>query len=93
MQTQQNIKVRKFDEQKERVETGPIQFGDDWPGVFFRGDNALYFGYMLNSLLNNIEIAKDNIIITSVLKGLANDLTSCDYRSLRNEEENENSNK
>lgn len=23
-----------------RVETGPVQFGDDWPGVFIRGDNA-----------------------------------------------------
>lgn len=24
----------------QRVETGAIQFGDDWPGVFIRGDNA-----------------------------------------------------
>lgn len=23
-----------------RVESGPVQFGEDWPGVFFRGDNA-----------------------------------------------------
>jgi len=23
-----------------RVETGAIQFGDDWPGLFIRGDNA-----------------------------------------------------
>jgi hypothetical protein len=23
-----------------RVETGPVQFGDDWPGLFIRGDNA-----------------------------------------------------
>lgn len=23
-----------------RVETGPIRFGDDWPGVFLRGDDA-----------------------------------------------------
>lgn len=28
-----------------RVESGPIQFGDDWPGTFIRGDNA--FGYRL----------------------------------------------
>jgi hypothetical protein len=28
-----------------RVETGPVQFGDDWPGVFVRGDNA--FGYAM----------------------------------------------
>lgn len=24
-----------------RVETGTTQFGDDWPGVFIRGDNAM----------------------------------------------------
>lgn len=23
-----------------RVETGAVQFGDDWPGLFVRGDNA-----------------------------------------------------
>jgi hypothetical protein len=23
-----------------RVETGPVQFGDDWPGLFVRGDNT-----------------------------------------------------
>lgn len=26
-----------------RVETGPVQFGDDWPGYFMRGDNVVYF--------------------------------------------------
>jgi hypothetical protein len=29
-----------------RVETGAVQFGDDWPGLFIRGDNAL--ALMLN---------------------------------------------
>ncbi|MFV1564474.1 MULTISPECIES: hypothetical protein [unclassified Phaeobacter] len=24
-----------------RLETGTVQEGDDWPGVFIRGDNAL----------------------------------------------------
>ena len=23
-----------------RVETGAVQFGDDWPGLFIRGDDA-----------------------------------------------------
>lgn len=23
-----------------RVDTGAVQFGDDWPGLFIRGDNA-----------------------------------------------------
>lgn len=25
----------------ERIETGPLQFGEDWPGLFIRGDDAL----------------------------------------------------
>lgn len=29
-----------------RVETGAIQFGNDWPGYFLRGDDA--FGLALN---------------------------------------------
>lgn len=24
-----------------RVETGAVQFGDDWPGLFIRGDRAM----------------------------------------------------
>lgn len=26
-----------------RVETGPVRVGDDWPGVFIRGDEALAY--------------------------------------------------
>jgi hypothetical protein len=29
-----------------RAETGPMQFGEDWPGVFIRGDDALVFAMM-----------------------------------------------
>ena len=34
-----------------RVETGPVQFGDDWPGVFIRGDNAFGFAMALRDKL------------------------------------------
>lgn len=34
-----------------RVETGAVQFGDDWPGVFFRGDSAGYFAMQLAQAL------------------------------------------
>lgn len=30
-------------ESGKRPETGVMQFGDDWPGVFIRGDNAMMF--------------------------------------------------
>lgn len=39
--------VRIFPEQAERVETGVIRFGDDWPGVFIRGDNAAGLSFHL----------------------------------------------
>jgi hypothetical protein len=29
----------------ERVETGPIRFGDDWPGTFIRGDDSFFHRY------------------------------------------------
>lgn len=34
-----------------RVETGVIQFGDDWPSVHIRGDNAAYYSMALDSLM------------------------------------------
>lgn len=34
-----------------RVETGPVQFGDDWPGLFIRGDDALYRAMRLGEYL------------------------------------------
>lgn len=45
------MKPRKFDAQEERV-GGPIQFGDDWPGIFLRGDNAAYLAFLLRSVIN-----------------------------------------
>lgn len=35
MKTQQLTSV-----EPDRVETGPVKFGDDWTGVFIRGDDA-----------------------------------------------------
>lgn len=39
-----------------RVETGPIQFGDsDWPGIFIRGDDAMYYSFALREALRELE--------------------------------------
>lgn len=41
-----------------RIESGRIQFNDDWPGVFIRGDQAMmYFSQLLN-VLNSAREAK-----------------------------------
>lgn len=34
-----------------RVETGVVQFGDDWPGVFIRGDHAFSWLQDLKAVL------------------------------------------
>lgn len=38
-----------------RAETGVMKFGNDWPGLFIRGDNAAYFAMELKILLNFID--------------------------------------
>lgn len=70
--------ITKLSELVERAETGPMQFGDDWPGVFIRGDQALYLAHILKMHLHHPEA--DSMITRSVLEGLASTLGSCDYR-------------
>jgi hypothetical protein len=49
--------VRKIDfpQDAERVETGAVQFGDDWPGLFVRGDHACHLGGCIAELLPHLE--------------------------------------
>lgn len=42
----------------DRVETGVIQFGDDCPGVFLRGDHAAYYVLMLKDVLAKLNNEK-----------------------------------
>lgn len=58
-----------------RPETGPMRFGGDWTGVFFRGDNAAYFGMTLKTFLENSSAA--NPIEAAILRGLADTLLGC----------------
>lgn len=57
----------------ERVETGAVQFGDDWPGVFIRGDNAGYYAMCLKSMLDG----DDNAMIRMILTNLQGTLAGC----------------
>ena len=47
--------VRELPHEGDRVETGTVQFGDDWPGVFIRGDNAIPLGHMLRAHIGDTE--------------------------------------
>lgn len=71
-----------------RLETGVVQEGNDWPGVFIRGDNALYLAMQLREALkllpggsteNKVRDLQTHIMHAS-LAGLADILESCDVR-------------
>jgi hypothetical protein len=61
-----------------RPETGPMQFGDDWPGTFIRGDNAAYYALNLKTILEYVSSMDIEEIQFSrlVLLGLLSDLQS-----------------
>lgn len=49
-----NNPVRKLPALRCRAETGPMKFGDDWAGVFIRGDNAAYYAMSLRTVLERV---------------------------------------
>ena len=52
--------VRKFARVKNRVESGAVQFGDDWPGLYLRGDDAKFLSMAIDCLLESIPVTKTN---------------------------------
>ncbi|QSR18424.1 hypothetical protein [Novosphingobium sp. KA1] len=61
-----------------RIETGVVQIGDDWPGVFIRGDNAFAYAMALQSVLDG----RKDVFAEASVRGLLNLLQSSDARSL-----------
>lgn len=53
-----------------RPETGPMQFGDDWPGVFIRGDNCFHFALELDQAIKVLEKADYPPFRAATLKSL-----------------------
>jgi hypothetical protein len=61
-----------------RPETGPMSFGDDWPGVFIRGDNAYGYAMTLRRILERAELSEqESKNIRDELWGLISLLLSC----------------
>lgn len=42
-----------------RLETGTVQCGDDWPGVFIRGDQAMHYAMVLETMIEQLGAAVD----------------------------------
>lgn len=66
--------IRRLPAQQERVETGPVQFGDDWPGAFIRGDNAGWYAMQVGMLLRQ-DLPLDPMLANE-LRNLQRDLGS-----------------
>ena len=63
----------------ERVETGPIQFGDDWPGLFIRGNRAFYYAFRLAMQLGKVPV--NSKIDVSLIKDLVELLLECNLNA------------
>jgi hypothetical protein len=72
--------IRTLPAQEQRVETGPVQFGDDWPGVFIRGDNAFYFAMCLRRVIEHGMDADP--LATLMLGSIADTLSSGDLTGI-----------
>lgn len=62
-----------------RVETDALQFNDDLPGVFIRGDNALFYAMQLRHVVKYVEESADHIdfYALNTTKKLIDLLDSC----------------
>lgn len=63
-----------------RVETGPVQFGDDWPGTFIRGDNAGWYAMAIKMILEHYGDQMNPIMERAALESLMKDLSSSNLR-------------
>lgn len=71
--------IRKLPAQEQRVETGPLQFGDDWPGVFIRGDHAFHFAMSLRAATSGRVF---DPILQAEVDGLLDTLISADLTGI-----------
>lgn len=63
--------------QTARVATGVVKFGNDWPGVFVRGDDALGYAAKLRLLLAGAKMRDDEFDAWARVADLAALLESC----------------
>lgn len=55
------VGVERLEVLPERIETGVIQFGDDWPGVFIRGDDAFNYVVWIDAYLGSTGDSPDAV--------------------------------
>lgn len=65
-----------------RVETGPVQFGDDWPGIFVRGDNAFAYSMALQEAMGSIPEGFKKVQIKSLCELLGGAILTDKLKSI-----------
>jgi hypothetical protein len=60
-----------------RPGTGPMQFGDDWPGVFIRGDDALGYALALRRAVERLAGVECSSVDVARLADMIELLGSC----------------
>jgi hypothetical protein len=67
--------VRQLPVQESRVESGAIRFGADWPGLFLRGDQAMWLAHCLKHTIARLEgttLLPSERVMMAPLKALIN---------------------
>ena len=62
---------------KERVETGAVKFGNDWPGLFIRGDDAFYLEQILNQAVRKWRLSPFELDFLNQLINIIEDDVRC----------------
>lgn len=65
--------IRKLPEQTPRVDTGVVQFGEDAPGLFVRGEHAFHIATLVHKVISGTAISiadkiKLNLLVESLQK-------------------------
>lgn len=75
------------DDTNRRPETGPMRFGDDWTGVFIRGDHAMYQAMQLKWLLETLSDEckkRAGALLLMEIEGLISTLSSSTHVTAEN---------
>lgn len=62
--------MRNLPGQDPRVESGALQFGDDWPGLFIRGDQCLHYLHCIRTALQHDHDLMTKLTLESLIEML-----------------------
>ena len=67
--------IIKTGDDEQRLETGVVQCGADWPGIFIRGDDAVRMAHTIETVLE--DSVENESLFTMMLTDYATLLKSC----------------